>query len=86
MNLIPCSKDCRYQRDGYCARTDAAVTGTKVDGCCYYQPAGGEPRPQIVAAALPRHKLRVAGTSHASGKDFPASTVKTGKPRRLSSS
>ncbi len=44
MNLIPCSKDCRYQRDGYCARTDAAVTGTKVDGCCYYQPAAGKPR------------------------------------------
>ncbi len=38
MNLIPCSKDCQHQKDGYCVRTSAAVTGAKVDGCCYYQP------------------------------------------------
>ncbi len=38
MNLISCSKDCAYQKDGYCCLTDTAyVNNNKVDGCCYYR-------------------------------------------------
>lgn len=38
MNLVSCSKDCAYQKDGYCCLTDTAyVSNSKVDGCCYYR-------------------------------------------------
>lgn len=39
MNLINCGKDCVHQKDGQCTlETVSPVSGSKVDGCCYFKP------------------------------------------------
>ncbi|MGI5893165.1 MAG: hypothetical protein ACOX6P_01070 [Candidatus Merdivicinus sp.] len=38
MNLVTCSENCRYQKDGMCTRTGAAPTASQIAGCCYYEP------------------------------------------------
>ncbi len=38
MNLIVCSKGCKYQRDGYCCLEGAAViTNAAASPCCYFE-------------------------------------------------
>ncbi len=37
MNLILCSRNCRYQQDGYCCLEGAAViTNAAAAPCCYF--------------------------------------------------
>lgn len=41
MNLIVCSKDCKYQCDGYCCLEGAAViTNASASPCCYFEASG----------------------------------------------
>lgn len=47
MNLIACSKPCRYQRDGYCQLEQPLPLPIeeKDQECCYYQSPEGTPSP-----------------------------------------
>lgn len=37
MNLIACDKNCKHQRDGYCALSGiGAIASTAESDCCYY--------------------------------------------------
>lgn len=41
MNLITCSADCEYQKDGYCKLGGGApVNMVRVEGCSYYKKKG----------------------------------------------
>ena len=41
MNMIVCSNDCRYQKDGYCCLEGRAVITNAVSSpCCYYEKKG----------------------------------------------
>ena len=38
MNMITCSTDCAYQKDGYCCLDFVSeITGSAVAGCHYYK-------------------------------------------------
>ena len=53
MNLIPCSEQCKHQKEGYCGFDEAGVIsqqlGTGLTGCVYF---AGKDKP--VSKSLPK--------------------------------
>ena len=56
MNLITCSKNCLYQKEGYCTKDLATFPGKgKIQECIYYEePQPLPPKPPLSADQLTR--------------------------------
>ncbi len=56
MSLIPCSKECRHQEDGYCKLETGAVVTNTSGGCPHYVHSGGTKQNGAASAATGKSK------------------------------